>query len=137
MEEEDGDTVVSLLPTHYDSTPRRPQAHINQQIRLADVWDEREEVFSVGEESDDEAARQLAPAPNKWNADSGDVNHATVRQGSCSKSTYTDFREVTPALCSQIFLPLICDYTLISILLRIIMFLLFDAFAIQLPCKIL
>jgi len=79
LEEEDDDAGALLLPTHCDRTTRQPQAHINREIRLADVWDEREEVFGVGEESDNEVAGQPAPAPNKWNTDFEDVNHATVR----------------------------------------------------------
>lgn len=58
--EEDDDPLAGtqLLPTH---TTTKPPGKPN---RLADVWDEREEVFDIGEDDDDERfVRTPLPVP--------------------------------------------------------------------------
>jgi hypothetical protein len=43
---------TQLLPTHHvHSNIRLP---LNKKARLADVWDERDEVFDIGADSDEE-----------------------------------------------------------------------------------
>ena len=63
--DDDDDDELSgtqLLPTHHLNTMKP-----GKNTRLADVWDEREELFGVGEESDDENEREVGtsgpPAP--------------------------------------------------------------------------
>lgn len=52
-DDDDDDEAAStqLLPTHHNRTALKGTS---KPIRLADVWDEREEVFGIGDESDDE-----------------------------------------------------------------------------------
>lgn len=54
FEEEDDEEEsmgTQLLPTHVHNNLGLP---LNNKGRLADVWDERDDVFDVGAESDDE-----------------------------------------------------------------------------------
>ncbi|KAI0645916.1 hypothetical protein C8Q79DRAFT_966999 [Trametes meyenii] len=60
-DEEDSDVdATQLLPLHYEpNTPRTPAksprpAGPSKSVRIADVWDEREELFDIGEESDED-----------------------------------------------------------------------------------
>jgi len=51
-DEDDSPRGIQLLPTYYtpeDSQPKKPRS-----TRLSDVWDEREELFGVGGDSDQE-----------------------------------------------------------------------------------
>jgi hypothetical protein len=61
-EEEDELSSTQLLPTHNFNTTK-----LGKNARLADVWDEREELFGVGPDSDDENEREVGtsgpPAP--------------------------------------------------------------------------
>ncbi|KAJ6502498.1 hypothetical protein C8R45DRAFT_976791 [Mycena sanguinolenta] len=63
---EDEDDGVQLLPTHHSGTAA-PKGGQKGATRLTDVWDEREELFGIGGDSDDEdsatprAARPSAP----------------------------------------------------------------------------
>ena len=41
---------TQLLPTHHTHVP----APLNKKARLANVWDEGDEVFDIGADSDDE-----------------------------------------------------------------------------------
>ncbi|KAJ4468113.1 hypothetical protein J3R30DRAFT_1674905 [Lentinula aciculospora] len=53
-DDEDDDTPgTQLLPTHTHSQQRKGPT-TNKSVRLADVWDEREELFGIGEDSDGE-----------------------------------------------------------------------------------
>ncbi|KAH9951547.1 hypothetical protein B0H21DRAFT_775754 [Amylocystis lapponica] len=62
-DEDDIEQSTQLLPTHYQPTPSQngskngrgaaPKAD-NGRIRLTDVWDEREELFDIGGDSDDD-----------------------------------------------------------------------------------
>lgn len=54
---------TQLLPTHYQPSPPVNPAKIGRdaasktgvgRVRLADVWDEREELFDIGEASDED-----------------------------------------------------------------------------------
>jgi len=53
-DDDDEAATTQLLPTHHNHTAIAPKATSNKSIRLADVWDEREEIFGIGGESDDE-----------------------------------------------------------------------------------
>lgn len=61
MEYGSDDEDQELLPSHYvptdssDSQPRPPKTKQLNHNNLSDVWDEREELFGIGDESDDEA----------------------------------------------------------------------------------
>jgi hypothetical protein len=61
-DEEDELSGTQLLPTHNFNTTKP-----GKNARLADVWDEREELFGVGPDSDDENEREVGtsgpPAP--------------------------------------------------------------------------
>lgn len=43
---------TQLLPTHHVHNNLGPP--LNKKARLADVWDERDEVFDIGADSDEE-----------------------------------------------------------------------------------
>ena len=43
---------TQLLPTHH--VHNNLELPLNKKARLADVWDERDDVFDVGADSDDE-----------------------------------------------------------------------------------
>ncbi|KAI8993900.1 hypothetical protein BD414DRAFT_480770 [Trametes punicea] len=66
----DGD-ATQLLPLHYEPraprTPSRPgrAGGPPKAVRIADVWDEREELFDIGDESeeDDEPNSRGGPPP--------------------------------------------------------------------------
>ncbi|KIK67155.1 hypothetical protein GYMLUDRAFT_92990 [Collybiopsis luxurians FD-317 M1] len=51
-EDEDDETAGSLLPTHTGHHSQQ-QSKGSKSIRLTDVWDEREELFGIGEDSDE------------------------------------------------------------------------------------
>ncbi|KAJ3834617.1 hypothetical protein F5878DRAFT_630054 [Lentinula raphanica] len=52
-DEDDDDTAgTQLLPTH--NPPQRKGPNANKSVRLTDVWDEREELFGLGEDSEDD-----------------------------------------------------------------------------------
>ena len=63
-EEDDEVGGTQLLPLHYQQPPTSPgspakparatRASPHKPTRLSDVWDEREEPFDIGEESDEE-----------------------------------------------------------------------------------
>lgn len=64
-DEDDFEAGVQLLPTH--TTPRAPNHNSKsapKASRLADVWDEREELFDIGEESEGEEMSRSGPAPS-------------------------------------------------------------------------
>lgn len=73
-DEDDAAGSAQLLPLHYEpraargpSKPGRPTPP-KTRTRHADVWDEREELFDIGEESeeddDDRGRGPSAPLPN-------------------------------------------------------------------------
>ena len=69
-EEEDDDDAggTQLLPLHYQpTTPRTPAKSPgrpgSKTTRLSDVWDEREELFDIGEESEDEDGPRAGGPP--------------------------------------------------------------------------
>jgi len=55
-DDDDETTSTQLLPTHHNRTASKGT---NKPIRLADVWDEREEVFGIVWENDDEQTLDL------------------------------------------------------------------------------
>lgn len=57
-EDDDDEYGTQLLPTHNNDPSRitAPKVSTKQPSRLADVWDEREELFDIGGDSDDEDA---------------------------------------------------------------------------------
>ena len=67
----DGEEDQQLLPSHYvptSSEPRPPKHSKPNHNNLSDVWDEREELFGIGDESDDdegggERGRAVPPPP--------------------------------------------------------------------------
>jgi len=67
-DEDDALLGTQLLPTHHSAAaPKGAQSHKGA-TRLADVWDEREELFGIGGDSDDEdaatpRARPAGPPP--------------------------------------------------------------------------
>ncbi len=72
-EEDEEDVGTQLLPTHYSNSHHKGTA--NKSIRLADVWDEREELFGIGDDSDDEGA---GPPPQNHAGARTDVPKITV-----------------------------------------------------------
>jgi hypothetical protein len=59
-DDEDEGAGTQLLPTHTRSTiPNHKRGQ--KSIRLADPWDEREELFGIGGDSDDEAGSRTQP----------------------------------------------------------------------------
>ena len=59
-DEDDGAMGTQVLPTHY--------IHNNLALKkpsLGDVWDERDEVFDVGADSDDEHDRNATASINR------------------------------------------------------------------------
>ncbi|KAF4620541.1 hypothetical protein D9613_000478 [Agrocybe pediades] len=58
-DDEDEDDGTQLLPTHTGHAPATKSTNKNKNSRLTDVWDEREELFDIGEDSDDENERQV------------------------------------------------------------------------------
>ena len=59
--DEDEASGTMLLPTHHDRSTQGPGkgkaavfSRDEGRIRLEDVWDEREEIFGIGDESDGE-----------------------------------------------------------------------------------
>ncbi|KAF7363491.1 hypothetical protein MSAN_01005200 [Mycena sanguinolenta] len=59
---EDEDDGVQLLPTHH-SGAAAPKGGQKGSTRLTDVWDEREELFGIGGDSDDEDSATPRPVP--------------------------------------------------------------------------
>jgi len=59
-DEDDFEPATQLLPTHFDNPRHQPPQGVGSKpppqksVRLADVWDEREELFDIGGDSDDE-----------------------------------------------------------------------------------
>ncbi|KAF9070092.1 hypothetical protein BDP27DRAFT_1420311 [Rhodocollybia butyracea] len=53
-DDEDDTAGTQLLPVHTHSQQQQNKGLPGKSIRLADVWDEREELFGVGEDSEDE-----------------------------------------------------------------------------------
>ncbi|KAI0075749.1 hypothetical protein K474DRAFT_1646117 [Panus rudis PR-1116 ss-1] len=51
--EDDLESGMQLLPTHSD-TRIKPSSKAPKSVRLADVWDEREDLFDIGDDSDEE-----------------------------------------------------------------------------------
>lgn len=69
-EEESDVDGTQLLPLHYEpQTPRTPGSkpsgtpRAQKSVRIADVWDEREDLFDIGDESDDDEPRSRAGPP--------------------------------------------------------------------------
>jgi len=58
--EDDDDNATQLLPTHNN---RAPKEHTNKSPRLADVWDEREELFGIGDSDDEGEAMPQVISP--------------------------------------------------------------------------
>ncbi|CAA7261737.1 unnamed protein product [Cyclocybe aegerita] len=56
-EDEDEESGTQLLPTHSNKLSV-PKGSVKKP-RLADVWDDREELFGVGEDSDDEGGPEV------------------------------------------------------------------------------
>jgi len=61
LSESDEEDSTQLLPSHYiptnsNSKPNTANSKLNHN-NLSDVWDEREEIFGVGDDSDDEGDR--------------------------------------------------------------------------------
>ncbi|KAG6866750.1 hypothetical protein C0991_011409 [Blastosporella zonata] len=52
LEDFDNEIGTQLLPTHTDAAPAPKNNHYKSP-RLADVWDEREDVFDIGSDEDD------------------------------------------------------------------------------------
>lgn len=59
-DDEDDTAGTQLLPTHHQHQPHKQPA--NKSIQLANVWDEREELFGVGEDSDDDEGSPSDPS---------------------------------------------------------------------------
>lgn len=51
---DDDEAGTQLLPTHFDNAVNATKGNSHKSTRLADVWDEREELFDIGDDSDDE-----------------------------------------------------------------------------------
>jgi hypothetical protein len=65
-DEDDYEAGTQLLPTHVESAvPQDSMKGVPKSSRLADVWDEGEELFDIGAESDEEgeASRPREPPP--------------------------------------------------------------------------
>ncbi|KAJ7063364.1 fungal-specific transcription factor domain-containing protein [Mycena amicta] len=56
----DEDEELQLLPTH---RPQAPSKGAPKSARIGDVWDEREELFGIGGDSDDEDNRTISAGP--------------------------------------------------------------------------
>ncbi|KAF8160753.1 hypothetical protein B0H34DRAFT_350589 [Crassisporium funariophilum] len=64
-EDEDDESGTPLLPTHHNTLePSQFKTNIKKS-RLADVWDEREELFEIGGDSDDENDHNAAEGMSK------------------------------------------------------------------------
>ena len=67
-DEEDLEAGTQLLPTHAGPDQRSPTKSSAKGSRLADVWDEGEELFDIGGDSEDESERvpstATTPAPH-------------------------------------------------------------------------
>ena len=65
-DEDDLEAATQLLPTHASSNMTASKS-ATKASRLGDVWDEGEDLFDIGGDSDDEAepgtARGAAPTP--------------------------------------------------------------------------
>ena len=69
-DEQDSDAdATQLLPLHYEprhqQNPTKPNRGAPKSVRIADVWDEREDWFDIGDESDeeDEPRSRAGPPP--------------------------------------------------------------------------
>jgi hypothetical protein len=56
-----------LLPTHHKNKGK---------IRLTDVWDEREELFGIGDESDEEDGQEESSSLSKVQAPRIVISHS-------------------------------------------------------------
>ena len=64
-DEDDFESGVQLLPTNNPTRATNGSSKSAPKVsRLADVWDEREELFDIGEESEDEEMPRPGPAPS-------------------------------------------------------------------------
>ena len=64
-DEDDFESSVQLLPTsNHTRAANGSSKSVPKVSRLADVWDEREELFDIGEESEDEEMPRPGPAPS-------------------------------------------------------------------------
>lgn len=69
--DDDEASGTMLLPTHHDRSTQgqgKGKASVfsrdEGRIRLEDVWDEREEIFGIGDESDDEDGQKAHGGPS-------------------------------------------------------------------------
>jgi len=66
-DDEDGPLGTQLLPTHH--SPAAAPKSAQKSARLTNVWDEREELFGIGDDEDDEDAAtpgsQVGPPPSQ------------------------------------------------------------------------
>jgi len=60
-DDDDYEAATQLLPTHQGRNFAAPKVAGSKPIRLTDVWDEREEVFGIGNESDDDEQTPNTP----------------------------------------------------------------------------
>ncbi|KAG6860762.1 hypothetical protein C0995_007794 [Termitomyces sp. Mi166 len=82
LEDFEDETGTQLLPTTYNTNPgRAPKGNQYKSPRLADVWDEREEVFDFGGASDDEDDMMIpGPATSAHDAARGSIPKITVSE---------------------------------------------------------
>ncbi|KAG5638456.1 hypothetical protein H0H81_012521 [Sphagnurus paluster] len=71
----DEETATQLLPTHTDHVTAAPKGNKYKSQHLADVWDEREEVFDIGAVSDDDEDYDKNPGPGSSN---GTTHHVVT-----------------------------------------------------------
>lgn len=71
----DEETATQLLPTHTDHVTTAPKGNKYKSQHLADVWDEREEVFDIGAVSDDDEDDDKNPGPGSSN---GTTHHVVT-----------------------------------------------------------
>jgi len=80
---DDDQTGTQLLPTHTQHVSSVPKGSRHKSPRLADVWDEREEVFDIGGLSDDEDDRIPGPAGSddtpRYHANGGSISTMSIR----------------------------------------------------------
>jgi hypothetical protein len=60
-DDDDDEAATQLLPMHHSRNLVAPKVAGSKPIRLTDVWDEREEVFGIGNESDDDEQTPSTP----------------------------------------------------------------------------
>ncbi|KAG6897524.1 hypothetical protein C0992_000750 [Termitomyces sp. T32_za158] len=74
LEDEAG---TQLLPTHNRKSERAPQGNRYKLPRLADVWDEREDVFDLSDDEDDAIP---GPATSIYDATRGVIPKPTINR---------------------------------------------------------